>query len=94
MKLHDERHVSVEGKGEYENAIEDGKEVEWLNGVGLMDGHYCKHYRWTQDWSDAEHTGQDGTPFLRFASNPYERAAYQNILNEYIQKQNALNEAK
>lgn len=58
--------VMIEGKGEYENCLdENGKELEWLNGVGLTDGHYCKHYRWARDWSDKKNVDQNGMPLFR-----------------------------
>lgn len=36
----------------YENDLDDyGQEWEFLDGVGLKNGHYCKHYCQKRDWS-------------------------------------------
>ena len=46
MMVFDMRTIEVENVGVYENCLDDrGHEIEGLNGVELMDGHYCKHYR-------------------------------------------------
>ena len=58
--------IQIAGKGEYENCLdENGKELEWLDGVGLTDGHYCKHYRKARDWTDKSSVGEDGKPCLQ-----------------------------
>lgn len=58
--------LKIEGKGEYENFLDaDGKEYEFLNGVALTDGHYCKHYRWARDFSDRKNVDLEGNPVFR-----------------------------
>ena len=63
MIVYDNVTIFIEGKGKYETCLdEDGKVMEWLNGVGLTDGCYCKNYRWARDWSDKEHLDEKGLP--------------------------------
>lgn len=53
----------------YENHIEFGKEYEWLDGVGLKNGHYCKYYSQKRDWQgesiDAGVLDRDKKPVLQ-----------------------------
>lgn len=58
--------IEIPGKGTYENFIDEcGTENESLNGAGLRDGCYCKHYRWARDWSDKENVDRNGIPLFR-----------------------------
>ena len=50
MRAIDDRRIFLPNGAEYENCIEDGEESEWLNGVGLKNGHYCKYYCRKRDW--------------------------------------------
>lgn len=50
MRVMDDRRIFLPNGAEYENCIEDGKESEWLDGVGLKNGCYCKHYCRRRDW--------------------------------------------
>ena len=65
MQAIDEVTVDIPGKGQYENCLEEGQEQEWLNGVGLKEGHYCKHYRRARDWSDKKNLDRNGVPCLQ-----------------------------
>lgn len=66
MIVYDQVKVMIEGKGEYENSLdENGNEMEWLNGVGLTDGHYCKYYKRARDWSDRSVLDREGKPAMQ-----------------------------
>ena len=66
MIVHDHIRLPIEGKGTYENFLDDdGHEHESLRGVALTDGCYCKHYREARDWSDKKNRGTDGLPYLQ-----------------------------
>lgn len=62
MRVDDSVVMDVPGKGRYENCLEDGEEVEYLNGVGLLDGHFCKHYTTARNWSDRSALDASGQP--------------------------------
>lgn len=58
--------IHVEGKGLYENLLDDhGEENEWLDGVGLTDGCYCKHYMQARDWSNKKDLDSNGLPAMQ-----------------------------
>lgn len=66
METYDYIEVLIDGKGLYENCLdENGKEIEWLDGVGLTNGHYCKHYTRARDWNDKSVLDDKNMPFLQ-----------------------------
>ena len=66
MIVVDSREVVLPDGKTYENELdEDGREWEYLNGAGLKNGHYCKHYCRKRDWrgeSGENHKCIDGYP--------------------------------
>ena len=69
----DMRTIRIEGKGTYENCLdEDGKELEWLNGAALTDGCYCKHYTKARNWSDKSTFQDEGKPALQHYCRKHE----------------------
>lgn len=53
MIEYDRVEIYIEGKGFYENFLDDrGEENEYLEGVALTDGHYCKYYKKARNWKD------------------------------------------
>lgn len=65
MKVTSDVKVNIPGKGEYENCLENGVECEFLNGVWLLDGHYCKYYGRARDWSDKSVLDKNRRPVLK-----------------------------
>ncbi len=51
MITYDSRIIYLPNGARYENELNDtGEELEFLNGVGLKNGCYCKHYCQKRDW--------------------------------------------
>lgn len=72
MQVFDRFVFHIEGKGEYENFLdENGQECEYLNGVALTDGYYCKHYRRARDWGDKKNVDDNGLPLRQHYCEKY-----------------------
>ena len=41
------------------------KEYEFLEGVALKDGCYCKHYKQARDWKEKERELDTGLPYMQ-----------------------------
>lgn len=70
MQVIDRVVINILGKGEYENEIEfENGEQEWLNGVALTEGHYCKFYTRKRDWKNTSDLDNEGLPYLQHYCN-------------------------
>lgn len=62
----DHREIRIEGKGLYENCLDEkGRELEWLNGAALTDGCFCKYYTKARNWADKSTYQDEGKPALQ-----------------------------
>ena len=58
----------------YENYLdEEGNTCEFLQGVALTEGHYCKHYSFAGDWSNKADLGSDGLTAKQHYCHFYDR---------------------
>ena len=74
MIVVDEVKFHINGKGFYENLLDDsGREHESLDGVGLTDGCYCKHYTKRRDWSEKDNRDEKDRPHLQSYCEKYRK---------------------